>query len=143
MRQAILQPVVVLIAWTLVVLLWAILVRMPAMRAAGIDVRKLTGSKGSDADRALPPKAQWPIHNYNHLMEQPTIFYAVAGVIALTGTGNGANAWLAWGYVTLRILHSLVQATFNRVIVRLALFGASTVCLVALTLHAAMAVFHG
>lgn len=143
MRQDILQPVVVLIAWTLVMLVWAILIRMPALRAAGIDVRKLTGTKTGDADRALPAKAQWPIHNYNHLMEQPTIFYAVAGVIALTGTGNGANAWLAWGYVTLRILHSLVQATFNRVIVRLTLFALSTVCLMALTLHAAMTVFHG
>ena len=141
MRQDILQPIVVLIAWTLVMLVWAVLVRMPAMRAAGIDIRKLVGSKGSDADRALPGKAQWPVHNYNHLVEQPTIFYAAALVIALTGTGHGVNAWLAWGYVILRIAHSLVQATFNRVAIRFALFLASTLCLMALTLHAAMAVF--
>jgi len=139
--HAMLQPVVILIGWTLVMWAWMVLVRMPALKAAGIDLGKLTGGKGSDADRVLPAKAQWPSHNYNHLLEQPTIFYAVALVIALSGTGHGVNVWLAWGYVVLRIAHSIVQATFNRVAVRFALFILSTLCLVALTLHAAMAVF--
>lgn len=141
MRSEILQPVVVLIAWTLVMWVWMIAARLPAMKAAGIDLGKLTGGKGSDADKVLPPQAQWPSHNYNHLLEQPTIFYAVALVIALTGTGDGVNAMIAWGYVGLRIVHSIVQATFNRVSVRFALFVLSSLALVALTLHAAMAVF--
>ena len=141
MGQDILKPVVVLAAWTLVMWAWMMAARFPAMKAAGIDIRTLTGGKGSDADRVLPAKAQWPSHNYNHLMEQPTVFYAVALTIALTGTGDGFNAWLAWGYAGLRIAHSLVQATFNRVSVRFALFLLSTLCLAALTLHAAMAVF--
>ena len=141
MHSEILKPVVVLVAWTLVMWAWMLAARMPALRAAGIDMRTLVGSKGADADRVLPAKAQWPSHNYNHLLEQPTAFYAVALVIALTGTGDGANAWIAWGYVVLRIAHSLVQATFNRVSVRFALFVLSTLCLAALTLHAAMAVF--
>jgi hypothetical protein len=141
MHSEILKPIVVLIAWSLVMWVWMILVRMPALRAAGVDMGKLTGGKGSDADRVLPAKAQWPSHNYNHLMEQPTIFYAAALVIALTGTGNGVNAWIAWGYVGLRIAHSIVQATFNRVAVRFALFLLSTLCLAALTLHAGMAVW--
>lgn len=140
---AILRPVVVLVAWTLVMWLWMIATRLPALRAAGIDLAKLVGSKTGDADRALPAKVNWPAHNYNHLMEQPTIFYAVALTIAITGTGAGFNALLAWLYVALRIVHSLVQATVNRVGPRFALFVASTLCLVALTLHAAMAVFHG
>ena len=143
MHQDILKPVVVLIAWTLVMWAWMLAKRIPALKAAGIDLTKLTGSKTGDADRVLPAKVQWPAHNYNHLMEQPTIFYAVAIVIALTGTGNGFNAWLAWGYVGLRIAHSFVQATVNKVGPRFILFVASTLCLVALTLHAAMAVFHG
>lgn len=141
MRSEILQPVVVLIAWTLVMWVWMIAARLPAMKAAGIELGKLTGGKGSDADKVLPPQAQWPSHNYNHLLEQPTIFYAVALVIALTGTGDGVNAMIAWGYVGLRIIHSIVQATFNRVSVRFALFVLSSLALVALTLHAAMAVF--
>jgi len=145
MHIDILKPVVVLIAWTLVMWVWMIAVRMPALRKAGIDVTKLTGGKGTDADHVLPAKAQWPSHNYNHLMEQPTIFYAVALTIALTGTGNGINACIAWAYVGLRILHSIVQASWNRVMVRFLLFVLSTLCLMALTLHAAIAVFqwHG
>lgn len=136
-----LQPVVVLIGWTLVMWVWMIAVRLPAMRAAGIRITSLTGGRGSDADRALPARAQWPSHNYNHLLEQPTIFYAVVGVIVLSGTGYPFNVALAWGYVALRIAHSLVQATFNRVVVRFVLFIASTLALAALTLHAALAVF--
>ncbi|URW76769.1 MAPEG family protein [Sphingomonas donggukensis] len=141
MGRDILQPVVVLIAWTLVMLVWMVVTRLPAMKAAGIDITKVRGSKPGQLDAILPPEKQWVAHNYMHLLEQPTIFYAVALVIAMTGTGDGFNAWLAWGYVGLRIAHSLVQATFNKVSVRFMLFALSTLCLFALTLHAAMAVF--
>ena len=141
MHAEILRPVVVLIGWSLVMLAWVIATRLPAMRAAGVDLARLVGSKASDADAALPPHIQWKAHNYNHLMEQPTLFYAVCGVIALTGTGNGVNAWIAWAYVALRIAHSLVQTTVNRVQPRFMLFLASTLMLAALTLHAALAVF--
>ena len=74
-------------------------------------------------------------------MEQPTLFYAICTVIALSGTGDGVNAAIAWVYVGLRVLHSLVQATVNKVGPRFMLFLASTVALAALTLHASMAVF--
>ena len=141
MHSEILRPMVVLIAWTLVMLGWMLVTRLPAMKAAGVDMGTLVGTKASDADRSLPPQAQWKAHNYNHLMEQPTLFYAVCAVLALSGTGNGVNAWIAWGYVALRIAHSLVQATSNRVRIRFLFFMLSSVMLVALTLHAAMAVF--
>jgi hypothetical protein len=143
MQQDILKPVVVLAAWTMVMWVWMVAVRMPALKAAGIDLSKVRGSKPGQLDQILPPEKQWPAHNYNHLMEQPTVFYAVAIVLALTATGSGVNAWIAWGYVTLRIVHSLVQAISNRITYRFTLFGLSSICLVALTLHAAMAVFHG
>ncbi len=137
----ILQPVVVLVAWTLVMWGWMIATRLPAMRAAGIRMGALVGTRGSDGDRVLPASAQWKAHNYNHLLEQPTIFYALCGVIAFTGSGVAVNVALAWGYVVLRIAHSMVQATVNRVLPRFVLFVLSTLCLAALTLHAAMAVF--
>jgi hypothetical protein len=111
------------------------------MRASGVDITKLVGTKAADADGRLPPKIQWVAHNHNHLMEQPTLFYAVCGVIALTGTGNGVNAWIAWAYVALRIAHSVWQATVNKVSVRFLLFLGASLALIALTLHAAMAVF--
>ena len=145
MHSEILKPVVVLIAWSLVMFVWMIATRLPAMKAAGIDITKLTGGKGSDADGVLPAKTQWKAHNYNHLMEQPTCFYAVCFVIALTGTGDGMNAWIAWAYVALRIVHSVWQATVNKVSIRFTIFALATLCLAALTLHAAIAVFqfHG
>ena len=141
MHSDILRPTVVLIAWTLVMLGWMLVTRLPAMKAAGVDMGTLVGTKASDADRSLPPQAQWKAHNYNHLMEQPTLFYAVCAVLALSGTGNGVNAWIAWGYVGLRIVHSLVQATSNRVRIRFLVFMLSSVMLAALTLHAALAGF--
>ena len=141
MHSDILRPMVALIAWTLVMLVWMLATRLPAMKAAGVDMGKLVGTKASDADRSLPPQAQWKVHNYNHLMEQPTLFYAVCTVLALSGTGNGINAWIAWAYVGLRIVHSLIQATSNRVRDRFMVFMLSSVMLIALTLHAALAVF--
>ncbi|MEG3177579.1 MAPEG family protein [Sphingomonas sp. RB3P16] len=142
MHSEILKPVVVMIAWTLVMLGWMLATRLPAMKASGVDLTKLVGTKAADADGRLPPKVQWIAHNHNHLMEQPTLFYAVCGVIALTDSGNGFNAWIAWAYVVLRIAHSVWQATVNKVSVRFALFLGSSLALVALTLHAAIAVFH-
>lgn len=141
MHSEILKPVVVLIAWTLVMLVWMLSTRLPAMRASGVDITKLVGTKAADADGRLPPKIQWVAHNHNHLMEQPTLFYAVCVVIALTGTGNGVNAWIAWAYVALRIAHSVWQAKVNKVSVRFLLFLGASLALIALTLHAAMAVF--
>lgn len=138
---AILQPVVVLVGWTLFMMGWMLVTRLPALRKAGIRMGDLVGTNASDADRSLPPAAQWKAHNYNHLFEQPTIFYAICGVIALAGAGEGVAVWLAWGYVVLRIAHSLVQATVNRVRPRFILFIASSACLLLLTIVAGIAVF--
>lgn len=145
MTLAILRPAVALVGWTLAMLVWMLATRLPAMRAAGIRLGTLVGTKGADADRALPPRAQWKAHNYNHLMEQPTLFYAICGVIAVAA-GAGAAVppiapGVAWAYVGLRVGHSIVQATTNRVGPRFALFIASSLCLAALTLIAAGAVF--
>jgi hypothetical protein len=138
---AILQPVVALVGWTLVMWLWMYLTRIPAMRRAGIDVGRLTGGTGADLRERIPPKSQWPADNYNHLLEQPVLFYAIAITLALIHQGGGVNTAIAWTYVGLRIAHSLVQVTTNRVIVRFALFTLATLALAALTLHAAIALF--
>jgi hypothetical protein len=140
-HSPILAPIVVLVAWSLVMWLWMYATRIPAMNAAKIDTKNLVGGSGADLKAVIPPQAQWPADNYNHLMEQPTLFYAIALVLAMLGMGGGLNLTIAWAYVTLRIAHSIVQATFNRVIIRFSIFSLSTLCLIALTLHAAMRIF--
>jgi len=138
----ILQPLVVLMIWTMIVWVWMYATRIPAMQAhKDIDTANLVGGTGKDLDSLLPARVQWKAHNYNHLHEQPTVFYAVALLLALIGWGDGMNALIAWIYVGLRITHSLVQATANVVMVRFVLFALSSIALIALIFHAAIAVF--
>ena len=140
--MTILQPVVALMIWTMIVWAWMYAARIPAMQASkDIDTRNLHGGTGKDLDGVLPDRVQWKAHNYNHLHEQPTGFYAVALLLALIGWGDGMNALIAWIYVGLRITHSLVQATANVVMVRFVLFALSSIALIALIFHAAIAVF--
>lgn len=139
MENTILAPAAVLALWSLVMFYWLVLTRFPALKAAGIDIRKLTGGKGTDADQVLPAKTQWKAHNYNHLMEQPTVFYALVGILALAGEGGGVNTMLAWAYVGLRIAHSLWQALVNKVSIRFTLFLLSTLILTAMAINAVRA----
>ncbi len=135
----ILQPVVVLLAWTMVMWVWMYAVRLPALTGAGLNPDDARNTKA--LDELLPPNAQWKAHNYNHLHEAPTIFYAVAIVLAIIGQGDGINTLIAWAYVGLRIAHSIVQATVNKVALRFALYALSSIALMALILHAGLAVF--
>ena len=141
-HQAILAPVVALVAWTLVMMTWMYAVRFPAMARKGISLKGRVGRKGGDLDGVVEPNVQWKAHNYNHLMEQPTLFYAIALTLALMGFGGGVNLWLGWAYVGFRIAHSLVQATTNVVRWRFLLFLGGSIVLAALTLHAGMALLH-
>ena len=136
-----LAPVVVLVAWSLVMMVWMAATRLPAMRKAGIKPSR--GGRGANLEAVLPNEVNWPAHNYQHLMEQPTIFYAIAFATILMGTDVPINVYLAWGYVGLRIVHSLVQATVNIVKYRFLLFLLSSLCLVGLTVHAAARLLHG
>ncbi|WP_205651090.1 MAPEG family protein [Tsuneonella mangrovi] len=139
----ILKPAVALMAWTMVMWLWMYATRMPAIAklegndAPGADV----GWTGAKLEAALPREVQWKAHNYNHLHEAPTLFYAVCLLLAVIGQGSGLNATIAWVYVGLRVIHSIWQATVNKVMVRFGLFALSTVALIALIVHAAIAVF--
>lgn len=89
----------------------------------------------------LPATVRWKADNYNHLLEQPTLFYAVCLTLALLGAGQGLNVTLAWCYVGLRVVHSLHQALWNKIEVRFVLFALSSLVLIALILRAAMLVW--
>ena len=139
----ILKPVVALLAWTMVMWLWMYATRIPAINRLpksgepGAD----QGWTGAKLDDLIAPSIQWKAHNYNHLHEAPTLFYAVAIVLAIIGAGDGFNAALGWTYVGLRVLHSLVQAISNRVVVRFLIFVLSSLVLIVLIFHAAIGVF--
>lgn len=139
----ILIPVVALVGWTLLVMLWMMVSRMSEFRRMGVTFDNIpAGSRGIDLDGKAEATAQWKSHNYNHLMEQPTIFYAIAITLALMDFGGGINYWLAWGYVGFRVLHSIIQCTVNIVRYRLLVFGLASACLFGLTIHAGLKILH-
>lgn len=125
MMTTILTPVLALVCWTLLVWIWMYATRIPAMQKAGINPQDAARTRTLN----LPPKVMQVADNYNHLMEQPTIFYAIVFYTYLSGAEDPLNIALAWGYVGLRVLHSLVQNTVNVVMVRFLLFTLATLCL--------------
>lgn len=138
MHSQILVPVMALVLWSFVMWAWLYATRLPAMirLKVGFNPRK----QASEFNERMPPEVRWKADNYNHLMEQPTLFYAIALTLALLGAGEGVNAWLAWAYVGLRVVHSLVQATINVIPLRFGLFMAASLALLALAVRAALLV---
>jgi hypothetical protein len=136
MQAQMLAPAAVLVAWSLIILLWIPTTRLPAMAKLGINVGNAErGIRGQDSEHVLPPSVNWKSHNYTHLMEQPTIFYPTVIIIAMLGAST-ADIWAAWIYVGLRIVHSLWQTLINTIAVRFTLFLSSTVALVFLAYRA-------
>jgi hypothetical protein len=141
LQSPIFAPAIALVLWSLLMLAWLALTRLPAMSRAGIDLGSVVGARGVNLEGVIPDKVNWKSHNYTHLMEQPTLFYATVIILGVTGAGDGMNLTLAWAYVGLRIAHSIVQAVWNRVSVRFALFSAATAALVLLAINAARVTF--
>jgi hypothetical protein len=136
----ILAPPAVLVLWSLVMLLWMSATRFPAFAKAGLKVGEAEpGSRYVDVETMMPAKVNWKSHNYTHLMEQPTIFYAAVLILALAGEGSGINLAFAWAYVAIRVVHSIWQATVNIISVRITLFTISTLCLWVLAINAVRA----
>lgn len=138
----ILAPIVALVAWSLIMQIWMYASRFGGMKRAGVSLKGRVGTRGNALDGVLPDKDNWKAHNYNHLMEQPTIFYAVALTLALMNFGGGINLYLAWGYVACRVVHSLIQSTVNVVTYRFVVFTLGSLCLIGLTTHAAIYLIH-
>jgi hypothetical protein len=127
-----LEPVIALIAWTLLVWVWMYALRIPAMTAANIDA---DDAKHPGSLDGLPSRVRAVADNYNHLHEQPTVFYALAFYSHLVGAADTTNVNLAWTYVTLRVIHSLVQNTANKVMLRFSVFCLSSLTLIAITVR--------
>ena len=129
MNTTILAPAAVLVAWSMVMMLWVVVTRLRAFGEAGVDLANAEpGGRYADLEATMPAKVNWKAHNFTHLMEQPTIFYAVVCIIAIAGGSGAVVAW-AWAYTVIRIIHSLWQSLVNTIPIRFALFVGSNVCL--------------
>lgn len=140
MHFPILAPVVLLAAWTMVIWAWMYATRLPAIQRA--KLRLDPEAPRGEQMATLPPRVRWKADNYNHLMEQPTVFYAVAISLALLGKG-GTDSFavgLAWAYFALRVAHSFVQVLWNKIEVRFSLFALSSLALVGMIAIAVRAV---
>lgn len=139
MHSDILQPVVALLVWSFVMWAWMYATRLPAISKLKIPLDSDVPPR--ELMNRLPPNVRWKADNYNHLMEAPTLFYAVALTLAVAGAGNGVIVTIAWAYVALRVLHSLIQATTNHIPTRFAVFFLSSLVLAALVIRAFIVVF--
>jgi hypothetical protein len=137
MTSTILTPVLALVVWSLIIWIWMYARRIPAMQAAKIDPQNARFPGSLDV---LPDSARQVADNYNHLMEQPTIFYALVFYAFLVGHDDMWNIYLAWAYVALRVVHSLVQGTVNNVTIRFSVFGLSTLALMAIAVREVIAI---
>lgn len=141
MHTPIVSAAIALVLWTFVMWFWLYATRLPAIIKGKIvyDPQR----PASEFMDKIPASVRWKADNYNHLHEQPTIFYAVAIILAMLGEGGGFNATLAWVYVGLRVIHSLVQATINKVELRFLIFVAASLVLLALAVNAALKLYAG
>lgn len=135
-NQALLLPAVALAAWTFVMWAWMYATRIPAIQRSKMKL-DATIPRGEQM-ASLPPEVRWKADNYNHLFEQPTLFYPMVIVLALIPASGTIELGLAWAYVALRIVHSLFQATVNKIEIRFALFFLSSIVLLGLVIRAAM-----
>ena len=135
----ILKPVVMLLILSCVMLLWLYATRIPAILRLDTELDPTLPS-GTQMSQ-LPYRVRWKADNYNHLLEQPLLFYAAAITLAVLGEGNGLNATLAWIYVGLRVVHSVFQATVNKIPIRFMLFALSSIVLIVLVARLALVVF--
>ncbi|GHC10665.1 MAPEG family protein [Thermomonas carbonis] len=137
--QPMLGPVIALVAWTALMWGWMYATRIPAILRLRM---RLDGNLPRGEQMAtLPPRVRWKADNYNHLLEQPILFYAVGLSLAVLGDASTVSLALAWTYVALRVVHSLWQALVNVIPVRFALFAVSSLVLFALVVRAALQVF--
>jgi hypothetical protein len=130
----ILYPLFALAAWTFLVLILIPIVRIRSVRRR--EVRPNDFKYGEST--AVPPGVSIPNRNYMNLLELPMLFYAVCLVLFVTAGASSPAVAMAWVYVGLRIVHSLIHLSYNRVLHRLSVFALSNAALVSLWVMAGM-----
>ncbi|MEL7110032.1 MAG: MAPEG family protein [Pseudomonadota bacterium] len=124
-----LTPVLLLVIWTLIMWLWMYATRIPAMTKAKIDPDEAASKSAGYLDELLPYNVRCVADNYNHLHEQPTIFYALMVFTALTSGATETMTYLAYAYVILRVLHTFIQVVLRKIMIRFFVFTLSSLVL--------------
>lgn len=135
----ILQPVFVVALLTIVMTIWMFFTRIPAISPLKIHPQK--GQNPIKFNELLPNEVTRVSNNYNHLFEQPTLFYAIAISIAVLGHVDNIHVTCAWVYAALRIAHSAIQATIDLVMARFIAFILSWITLSIMVFREALTVF--
>ena len=130
--MSILEPMLAMLAWSGLIVAILLMSRIPSVAK---QWGNLQFAKHSDELRPkLPEKFRYITDNYNHILEQPTLFYAVLIYIQLADTASQTNVSLAWTYVSLRVIHSAIQLTSNNVSWRAVSFATSSLILIGMIL---------
>ena len=130
MNDLILEPAIIMCLLSFFMMIWMYATRLPAaknLEEDGVDVQKF--SHPSSIGGVFPSKVERVADNYNHLFEQPTVFYAISFIIWGLEHTDSVHLYCAWAYVIIRITHSILQATLNLVWFRFSLFILSWVAL--------------
>ncbi|MWV27782.1 MAPEG family protein [Aurantiacibacter rhizosphaerae] len=135
MNIEMLAPAAALAVWSMIMLVWMAATRLPALAKLKMPSEQSRGGRGADLDGVIPDNIQWKAHNYNHLMEQPTVFYAIVIILALVG-GSQFDLILAWLYVGVRVVHSFWQSLVNTIPIRITLFMISSITLTIMAVRA-------
>ena len=115
-QTALLTPILVLVLWTSAVFL------VLAFGRVKYTKNPQDAAHSKDLKGTMPDWVERAADNYNHLFEQPVAFYALTLCIAVINNFDSSMVQLAWAFVVLRITHSLVQLTFNLVLLRFFIF---------------------
>lgn len=134
-----LRPAFLLAAWTVVITTWMFVTRIPTMAKLEIDPQDAADT--SRLNELLPHEVQRVARNYNHLFEQPTLYYAVVLMIATIGAVDSVHVACSWAFMGLRVAHSCVQATIDIVPIRFGIFLISWIVLAVMILRTLVGLF--
>jgi hypothetical protein len=107
-------PVIAMVAITVLAWLRLYQLRFAEMLRRKVDPQSIALSAQKDAGLQDTRGAD----NFNNQFQLPVLFYAAVLVAHATGQGSALFVQLAWAFVATRLVHALIQWTYNRVVHR-------------------------
>jgi len=138
-NKPLLGPLVGLNLWTFGIEFLLYKRRIPALAQYNVTFDPETVKK--QKEEKLPGFVKWPADNFNNLLEQPTQFYAVILGLSLMNVKDKRTVGVAWAYVGLRMLHSIIHVSTNNPSIRFPVWAASSLALFGITVQAAWTLF--